>query len=93
MTSISKTCDKCMKCLHVDNCDEKRMVACGLMEMGFKPNIAESNVSMNTITNTITNTIQTMNSIINDKTISTQIEEQFKKDFYRRYNFLCDFNK
>jgi hypothetical protein len=89
MASISKTSDKCMKCPHVDNCDEKRMVACALMEVDFKPNIAESNATMNTTMNAI----QITNSIINDKTISTQIEEQFKKDFYKRYNFLCDFNK
>jgi hypothetical protein len=33
MPSLSKLSDECKKCTHVEYCDEKRMVACALIEM------------------------------------------------------------
>jgi len=36
MEIISKIHEKCQKCPYVDDCDEKRMVACGMMELPEK---------------------------------------------------------
>ncbi len=36
MISITKLHEKCEKCPYVNDCDEKRMVACGLMELPEK---------------------------------------------------------
>lgn len=33
---LSMDSDECLKCPHHDNCDEKRMVACALLEMSHK---------------------------------------------------------
>lgn len=33
MPTLSKLSDKCKKCKHVDDCDEKRMVACAIAEL------------------------------------------------------------
>lgn len=37
MSSISKLHPKCEECRYVDDCDEKRMVACGLLEIKESP--------------------------------------------------------
>lgn len=36
MKIVSKLHEKCEKCLYVNDCDEKRMVACGIMELPEK---------------------------------------------------------
>ena len=43
MPSISKMSDKCKKCPHVKECDNKRMVASAMIEC--KPNAADATVS------------------------------------------------
>lgn len=37
MKTLSRLSDECKKCSHVDDCDDKRMVACAMRE--WEPNI------------------------------------------------------
>lgn len=94
MQIISKLSDKCKKCLHVNSCDNKRMVACAMREM--KPNIAGAIVHMpmplsqpiSRIGHPITINMGEYGTI---NTSLEEIAEKLKKDFYKSFN--CSFNK
>jgi hypothetical protein len=81
MTIISKLSDKCKKCTHVDNCDNKRMVACAY----FSPII--NNASM-----PITKSLSMPS--LSDTSIQAQIAEQPKRALYKNiFKMNCAFNK
>ncbi len=94
MKTISKLSDKCIKCLYLDECNNKRMVACAIEE--YKPNMASATVPtaipfsqpVKRIEHTITINMGE-SGIIN--TSLEEIAEKLKKDFYKHLN--CSFNR
>ena len=97
MQTISKLSDKCKSCSNVDNCDNKRMVACAMKE--FKPNIA------NAIAHTTMSPIQPVLRIEHPITINIgyygtidtsleDIADNLNKDLYKDiFNVNCSFIK
>lgn len=94
MKTISKLYDKCKKCPHVNNCDNKRMVACALTE--YKPNRIDAIAPItmpyaqpiSRIENSITINMGEYGTI---NTSLEEIAEKIKNDFYKNLN--CSFNK
>lgn len=94
MKTISKLSDKCRKCLYIDDCNNKRMVACAIEE--YKPNMASAAVS---ITTPLSQPVRRVEHPITinmgeSGTINTSIEEiaeNLKRDFYKYLN--CSFNR
>lgn len=91
MDAISKLHERCKKCKHKNNCDSKRMVACGYLpiQAEIKQPILESMVEPIAIKHTPI----TINMGENGIPINTSLEElheQLRKDFYRELR--CGFN-
>jgi hypothetical protein len=84
----SKLSEKCKKCPHVNNCNNKRMEACAVMEVIREPNL-RPNITV-PLAMPITAPVLRDTSI--QAQIAEQIAEQLKKDFYKHYNF-CAFEK
>jgi quinolinate synthase len=74
---FSKLHESCEKCKHKDNCDNKRMVACGVMALTSPSKIVKPHISINLV----------------DIQIGTSLEEninkQLKKELGKRV--LCGF--
>lgn len=95
MQTISKLSDECQKCPHVNDCGNKRMVACAMRE--FEPNIAVEVKAP--ITMPIAHPMLKIEHSITINmgeygTINTSLEkiaEKLKEDLYK--NFNCSFNK
>lgn len=93
MTTLSKLHEKCEKCKYKDSCNEKRMVACELLELS-KPNMenaAMSNAETFAQVATIKCTPRKikMGEYGNIDTSMQQIAEQINKNF----QINCVFNK
>jgi len=94
VATISKLSDKCKKCPHVNDCDNKRMMACALIQ--YKPNRIDAMAPI-----TMPHT-QPISRVVNPITINMgehgtintpleEIAEKIKKDLYKNLN--CSFNK
>jgi hypothetical protein len=81
----SKLSEKCKKCRHVDNCDDKRMEACAVMEVMSKPTNIASNISTPL-------TMQIAAPVLRDASAQAaeQIKKELYKDLYKHLN-ICDF--
>lgn len=92
--TISKLSDECKKCPHVNDCDNKRMVACAMREL--KPNIVDATAPITMplaqpmwrIEHPITINMGEYGAI---DTSLEEIAEKLKKDFYKNLN--CSFSK
>lgn len=96
MPSLSKLSDKCKKCHHVNDCDNKRMVACGMIEL--KPNVAESaaSITMSVSQPMLRKQTPIIISMGEYGTINTSLEEmseQLKKDLYRSLSIECAYGR
>lgn len=78
MASLSKLHSKCNECKYKDECNEKRMVACGVMELS--PKAKEY---------TPITIYRGENCTIN--TSLEEIKRQIEGDFYK--NIRCGFNR
>ncbi|WP_312907231.1 hypothetical protein [Tissierella praeacuta] len=95
MTSLSKLHDKCEKCKYKNDCNEKRMVACAVMEL--PPNIGanikapiKENIGMPIAREHTSITI----NMGEYGTVNTSLEELSKRleeNFYK--HLRCDFNE
>ena len=88
---LSKLSEKCKKCLHADNCDEKRMEVCavidGVKEIEIKPNILAP-LTMQLTAPTLRDTsIETQRK----EEIEKQITNEIYKELYKHTN--CSFQK
>lgn len=81
MQTLSKLSDQCKKCPHVDNCDNKRMVACAMSDYK-QPMVEPRTVNIN---------VPAMQPILRDASLQAQIAEQLKKDFYKVNFNICSF--
>lgn len=94
MKTISKLSDKCKKCPHVNNCGNKRMVACALPEYksnrvdAIAPTTMPHAQPISRIENPITINMGEYGTI---NTSLEEIAEKIKKDLYKNLN--CSFNK
>lgn len=94
MQAISKLSDECKKCLHVNDCNNKRMVACAMRE--WKPNAVNATASitmppvqpMLKIEHPIKINMGEYGSV---NTSLEEIAEKLKKDFYKNLN--CTFDR
>lgn len=83
---LSKTSDKCLKCQHLDYCDEKRMEACAMMNVNFTPNLVPD------LTPRISISIQPIiTPSLNHTCIEAQFKEKLEKDIC--LIFGCSFSK
>lgn len=94
MHAISKLSDECKKCQHVNECDNKRMVACAMAEC--KPSTASEKISLAMpLTQPILRIEHPITINMGEYgTINTSLEkisEKLKKDFYKNLN--CSFNR
>ncbi|MCK9471776.1 MAG: hypothetical protein M0Q88_08500 [Bacilli bacterium] len=92
--TISKLHSKCEKCSYKDNCDNKRMVACGILELPQSSSMescvrAGESLSMPIAREHTPITIN-MGEYGTIETSIEEINEQIKKDFYKKLN--CNFN-
>jgi len=91
--TISKLSDKCKKCQHVNDCDDKRMMACSIAESSQPNSVGLSNIMPMTQPLARKHTPITIN-IGENGTINTSMEEiaeKIKKNLYKNLN--CSFNK
>ena len=93
--AISKLHSKCEKCSYKDNCDNKRMVACGVLELpqnlGMKSGARVGQSMSMPIAREHTPITINMGEYGNIETSMEEIKEQMRKDFYKavfNYNFL-----
>lgn len=77
MPTLSKMHDKCEKCKEKDTCNNKRMVACAYIE-----------APQNAITINVSLGESAAQTLLRDTSIQAKIEEQLKKNFYKRCNFV-----
>lgn len=94
MRTISKLSDKCKKCSHVSDCNNKRMVACAMEE--FKPNMTNATAPKTmSLSQPMLKAEHPITINMGDYgTINTSLEEiaeKLKRDFYK--NFNCSFNR
>lgn len=82
MATLSKLAPKCKKCPHVDNCDDKRMVACAIMK-------GEIDVESNAKPMMAPILAPIINPVIRVDSIAEQVAEQIRKDFYK--SMRCGF--
>lgn len=95
MATLSKLSDKCKKCPHVDDCENKRMVACALAEMP-KSNaldIVASNTPSNYIPTSRKHTPITINmgECGGIQTSLEELHEQFKRDLEKELYKGCNY--
>lgn len=88
MQTISKLSDECKKCPHVDDCDNKRMEACSMME--WKPQINIPN-NINGQAMQINNNIVIIDVGKHENNSAKEIIEKLEKDIYRSLG--CPFTK
>jgi hypothetical protein len=94
LQAISKLSDECKKCSHVDDCDNKRMVACAMKE--WKPIIADAAAPitmplvqpMVRVEHPITINMGEFGTI---NTSREEIVESIKKSIYKSLN--CSFSR
>jgi hypothetical protein len=93
--TISKLSGECKKCPHVNDCDDKRMVACAMAEMpqqamkeSMAPVMAPVMQPMLRISHPITINMGEYGTI---ETSIEEMTEKLKKDLYKNLN--CSFNK
>ncbi len=94
LKTISKLSDRCRKCSYLDECNNKRMVACTITE--YKPNMSSTTVPMSTPISQPVKSVENPITINMGEsgTINTSLEEiadRLKKDFYNLLN--CSFNR
>lgn len=76
---FSKLHESCKKCKHKDNCDNKRMVACGVMTLS--PTSQTANPYISTSVNLVDIQIGT--------SLEEDINKQLEKKLYKKIN--CNF--
>ena len=81
MESISKLSDRCKNCSHVDDCDNKRMVACAIANM--PPRIDQEI--------TVPAGALAARPILRDTSLKAEIEEKIKEDLFKKLR--CAQNK
>lgn len=77
--ALSKLHEKCNKCKHKDDCDNKRMVACGVMTLSPTSQIVNSHIS----------TSINLGDIQIGTSLEEDINKQLKKELEKRV--FCGF--
>lgn len=89
--ALSKLHSKCNECKYKDTCDEKRMVACGVMELSPKARADMKVPTLEPMTKDYTPiTIYRGENCTIDTSLE-EIKRQIEEDFYK--NIRCGFNR